>query len=234
MPLAFSTLMRLILAGSAPPPAPWFEPDAKFAWSTITDTDTASINPSVGSAIALTSGTAAVANANLWEMQGDSYYYNSTAVASNTPASGTPVLFALVMDKTGLTGSYKNIAIFGTGPYLKFDTNSTDLLARGYFGAISSIGHGAISALPSGSHVYWIYMDGASNPTMYSGRDQNDVGNIYIAAAAGTAFLRGVRLGDTASMVCKLGSCQVVSRAGMTLADAKAIVAKMQAHHGIA
>ena len=32
----------------------------------------------------------------------------------------------------------------------------------------------------------------------------------------------------------KHGSIQILNRTGMTLADAKAAVAKMQAHHGIA
>lgn len=39
---------------------------------------------------------------------------------------------------------------------------------------------------------------------------------------------------DTTYNTTKLGGLEVVNRTGLTLAQAKAIVAKIQAHHGIA
>ena len=214
----------------------WYESDAKFAWSTITDTDTAAINPIRGGTVALTSGTAAVAGGGLWDLQTNSYYYNgTTAVATNLPQSGTPMLFAMVMDKDNHVANFTVIAGFGTTPYLQFTTDGSALYGKIYTGsAAHSVSFGNVTSLPTGAHVYWIYMDGAGSPTMYVGRDQNDVGNIGSPSSSGQTFGKGLQIGNTSGMLAKIGSVEVVSRAGMTRADAKAIVAKMQAHHGIA
>jgi hypothetical protein len=78
--------------------------------------------------------------------------------------------------------------------------------------------------------VFWIFFDGTQ---ILVGVDQTQKGTY-----AGTIQAMGQQLyvggsNTTTTSTRKHGSIQVVQRAGMTLTDAKAIVAKMQTHHSI-
>ena len=234
MPFPFSTLMRLILAGSAPPPAPWFEPDANFAFSSITDTNTASADPSRGSTLALT-GTAATASAGLWTLATNTKYASPSGAQSTIPASGTPFFLATVLDKNTQGSGYEAIVKFGAGgAFIQFATRNTDFVTTTYFGSSVYTTLSTISAMGVGAHAYWIYSDGASTPTYYFGKDQADVATYVATGATGQTLLTDRQIGSGGNVTMKVGSVESVSRAGMTLADAKAIVAKMQTHHGIA
>lgn len=211
----------------------WYEGDSNFAWSTIVDTDTASVNPTIGSAIAGT-GTAAVAAGGLWTMQTDTKYTGSSAI-STTPASGTPFLFAFVMDKNTQGTSYVTLVSIGTGAaYIKFAMDGTYLTLNTWFGTTLATNIQTIATVPTGAHVHWMYSDGGSSPTYCIGRDQTDITTLAPPAASGKTLDATRTIGHGSGVVTKMGSMQTVSRAGMTLADAKSIVAKMQAHHGIA
>lgn len=221
----------------------WYEGDSNFAWSTITDTDTAAITPIYGSAIAGT-GTAAIRTSYtdkdgltdkfLWTMQTDTKYTGSSAIAS-IPASGTPFLFAFVMDKNTQGTSYVTLASIGIGAaYIKFAMDGTNLTLNTWFGTTLATNIQTIATVPTGAHVHWVYGDGGSSPTFHIGRDQTSITTLAPPAASGQSFGPTRTLGNGSGVTAKLGSMQTVSRVGMTLADAKAIVAKMQAHHGIA
>lgn len=211
----------------------WYEGDSNFVWSTIVDTDTASINPIYGSAIAGT-GTAAVAAGGLWTMQTNTKYTGSSAI-STTPASGTPFLFAFVMDKAAQGSGYVTLASIGTGgEYIQFVTDGSNLSLSTWFSASLGTTIQTLATVPTGSHVHWVYGDGGSSPTFHIGRDQTSITTLSPPAASGKTLGYTRTIGNGSGVVTKMGSMQSVSRAGMTLADAKAIVAKMQAHHGIA
>lgn len=212
----------------------WYDASAKWAWSTITDTDSSAVNPTVGSSITLTSGTAPTPATGLWTMAADSYYSNTTSIASNTPSSGTPFLFAMVMDKFNLSSSFKTLARLSGANFVRFYTNAANFVVDTYFGTAVSASFGTFASLPTGAHVYWAYFDGAGSPTMYIGRNQSDVANVVVSGASGNTLDRTIVIGNASGMGHKQGSIQFVSKSGMTLADAKAIVAKMQTHHGIA
>lgn len=210
----------------------WYQADSKFAWSTITDTDTAAVNPTVGSVLTLNAGTAAVAGGGLWDMQGATRYTLSTATLSDTPASGTPFLFAAVIDKDNHATDYVTFVNWGSGTYVRFARSGGDFRVSTYFTAGVYIIVDA--TMVAGAQVYWCYGDGAATPTFYGGRNQTTSANSLVSGASGLTIDRTITVGNGTTDNTKHGSVQVVSRAGMTLADAKAIVAKMQAHHGIA
>jgi len=215
----------------------WYEADALFAWDSIADSDPAEINPVIGNTMAL-NGTAATVASGLWDLGGNGAYYSATALTSAVDTS-KPLLIAAVLDKDNqsvagsnilkLSGSFAYAFAWwggGTPFQLNFNRDSGGTHNPGFAA-------GGASA-PTGKHVFWIYHDGT---TLRIGIDQTE----YTAGAGTIAFPSSVsrnlgfgsNLGSGTQSNMKHGSAQVVNRAGMTLANALAMVAKMQTHHGI-
>ena len=139
------------------------------------------------------------------------------------------------MDKNTQGTSYVTLVSIGTGAaYIKFAMDGTYLTLNTWFGTTLATNIQTIATVPTGAHVHWMYSDGGSSPTYCIGRDQTDITTLAPPAASGKTLDATRTIGHGSGVVTKMGSMQTVSRAGMTLADAKAIVAKMQAHHGIA
>lgn len=74
----------------------------------------------------------------------------------------------------------------------------------------------------------WAFWDGT---TARAGYDQIENTAAAVAKDFSGGISQYVKVGDNTQM--KVGAVQSVARAGMTITDALAIVAKMQTHHSI-
>lgn len=217
----------------------WYEADSKFVWSSISDTDSAEINPIIGGgALALKAATPATISGGVWDM--DNACYSSASSMVSTVPGNSPYLVAAVLDKDNIgTASYVVVFQVGGSPYIQYSTSSgadSNFKANVYVnGGTVGVKFKATGTIPTGSHVYWVYGDGTGNIT--AGIDQSAGETSYRdpgTSVFSTDMYVGSSNNNTPVSKMKHGSIQVLSRTGMTLTDAKAIVAKMQALHGIA
>lgn len=217
----------------------WYAADSRFAWNSISDTDNVQINPDLGNALPRVVGsTYAAISAGLWDMDGVAY--RSTGGMTAAFSFGRPLLIAAVLDKDNHTGTYRPVLRVGSSSYIEFYIDSsvtTNFNARIYTTAAANENNVKFTAsTPTGPHVYWAYWDGVD--TITAGYDQitgNSATRSAHAAASGTAAVTvGSGDGSSALSNMKHGSMLFLDRSGLTLTQAKAIVAKMQALHGIA
>lgn len=207
----------------------WYEADAKFAWSSITDSDNAQINPVIGNALPLTAGTGATVVDGLWDMDGNVYAGSGTATGLDPTK---PYLIAGVFDKDNMEANNDAWQVT-SGMY--FQTAGGNFRFR--YLAASTYSHNFLTAggFPAGKHVYWAYYDGAG--TLTTGYDQVE-NTSTLAITPGGTMLSTMRIGGpgntSPSSKAKHGSKQIISRTTMSKAEAKAMVAKMQTYHGIA
>lgn len=209
----------------------WYASDSIFAWDSIADTNSAAINPSVGSTLAKTSGSGAVVSGGLWDMDSNAY---SGSLAGNPLSFSRPILFAAVLDKDNQTSLYAGLIQLGSfSRFLQFSTGSsvsTAFCIRAYQTSPSfDIQTNFSSNTPSGKHVYWWFYNPVEG-RVYAGVDQSQ--NNFSALTFATNTVADTTI-TIANSQMKHGSIEVVNRVGMTLSDALAVVAKMQAHHGI-
>lgn len=215
----------------------WYEADATFAWDSKTDTDSAQINPVVGGVIPLVEGQGAAIVDGLWHMAASNRYYSATAVPV-TVVSTKPILWAAVLDRAGQTGYYKNIWRHGDGNFM-----SAYLSEGNRFEALSNTGGSGTPLLvfspsiPTGPHVFWVYYDPIGG-RIHAGVDQVENGSVAKDFGSSTVFKQRLGIGGASyggmNSAMKHGSMQIMNRENLTITDALAIVAKMQAHHGIA
>jgi hypothetical protein len=220
----------------------WWEADAKFVWDPYVDTDATAVNPTIGGAMPKTSTNPATAAAGLWDMTGAVYSAAGGSIGA-TPVT-QPYLVALAIDKFNQASTFCTNVVFGIG------TNS---VALGFSAAANapvwkvasnsgafSVQYSPQATITSGVvEILWIYFDPASGTTFVAGNGQNTVtssGDVH--ASVTTGFNSDVTFGTTfgsttGTSQLKHGIAQVVSRAGLTLAQAKAIVAKMQTAQGM-
>ena len=213
-------------------PVLWYETDALFAWDSIADTDPTQINPVVGGALALTHGPAAALTSGLWDFNSTRYAYASGMSATSN--FGAPLLFAAVLEKGDQASAYFALCQFGAGAaFARINLDGANIRSDMYNATTRGVVAATLTSI-SQKKVIWGYFNGID--TLTAGVNQSESGSVVDAGLASGGITRDVRIGGTASGDSKAnhGSVQYVSRSGMTLADAKAIVAKMQAHHGIA
>lgn len=220
---------------SVPTGDSWYAGDSLFAWSTIDDTDTAAVNPAIGNVVAKVSTPAAVAVGGLWDM--DSAAYNGAGLTAALVPS-KPILIAAVLDKDNHVATYVNALLaVGGGQGVSFQVNAS--VANDIRAIIAASNGSATVTFPTttaGAHVYWFYSDGVGS--VQCGVDQNN-GTTSTALALSASGTMGttVVIGSNASTprsLMKHGSMMVLNRTGLTLAQAKALVAKIQTLHSIA
>jgi len=220
---------------SVPTGDSWYAGDSLFAWSTIDDTDTAAVNPLIGNTLAKVSTGAAVASGGLWDM--DNAAYSGTGLTGNLIPS-KPIFVAAVLDKDNHTATYINALLsIGGGQGVSFQVNAnvtSDI--RAILAASNGTASTVFPTTTAGAHVYWLYSDGVN--TVQCGVDQTNGTTVTtLALSASGAMGNNVVIGSNATAprsLMKHGSMTVLNRAGLTLAQAKALVAKIQALHGIA
>ncbi len=214
----------------------WYQSDANYAFSSIDDSDNATMNPSVGTVLPRITGAGATIADAMWNMDGNGYYHATAANA--TMSLNNSLLIAMVLDKDNHSAGFATIAQFGGGDSWTFYTGSgvaTNFCVRTIFAA-GSIDNRAnfVGSTPTGKHVYWAFWD-ATTGILTAGMDQT--ANATISPnLLGRTLSRNVSIGGStgaAASSMKYGSFQVVSRAGWTLAQAMTAVAKMQSYHSI-
>lgn len=214
----------------------WYAADASLAWNSTTDTDGAQIDLQIGVApLTLKTATPAPISGGLWDMDGARYSGTSMTTGLRFDQ---PFVVAAVLDRDNQTSFYAPVLQIGSGNFVSFYTDSgaaTAFCAHIYYnsGGVTTRFKSS-GTLPTGAHVYWVYSDGAGNYT--AGIDQTN-GNTVVKAAAATGTSSQVFVGSddagTVSSQMKHGSMHVLRRTSLSIDDAKAIVAKMQALHGI-
>ncbi len=217
----------------------WYEGDALFAWSSVDDDDSTQINPVIGGTLPVVEGAAATLADDMFGLTASGRYGSATALTA-TIAANKPILWAFVLDKASHTAAYKYIVRQGSGNFMAaFVSANVNTEFRAY-GNVSTVSNPTLKFSPStpvGKHVFWAYFDPVT-VKLHAGVDQVENGSVDVNYTSSTTFGRELYVGgaSVAGMhsSMKHGSIQVLNRSGMTLADAKAIVAKMQAHHGIA
>jgi hypothetical protein len=214
----------------------WYQSDANYAFSSIDDSDNATMNPSVGAALPRITGAGATIADAMWNMDGNGYYHATAANA--TMSLNNSLLIAMVLDKDNHSAGYSVIASFGGGDYWSFYTGTgvaTNFCVRTVFanvGVDNKINF--VGTTPAGKHVYWAFWD-ATTGILTAGMDQT-ANATNSTNLLGCALSRNVSIGGNtgaAASSMKYGSFQVVSRAGWTLAQAMTAVAKMQSYHSI-
>lgn len=216
----------------------WYEGDALFAWSSVDDDDTTQINPVIGNPLPVLNGVPATLADDMFGLAANGRYGSTTALTQNCNLT-KPVLWAWVMDKGSHSASYKFITKHGSSNFMSIYVNAsptTSLRVNGNVAIVSNPTLNFSPNVPAGKHVLWAYFDPATQK-LYGGLDQIENGSVNVNYGSG-AMDRALYVGGDGTTAMqssmKHGSIQILNRAGLTLADAKAIVAKMQAHHGIA
>jgi len=214
----------------------WYEADALFAWSALIDTDTVALDPNIGNQLPQLNGASVAPNSGgMLTFDGTKRYGSSTAALAEAPAN-VPFVFAILADKNGDNTSGLVHAQWSFSTRLSFEqgfsNNDRFKFVITNTPSVPDL-YTTTGATPSGKHVHWFYYDGAGHYNL--GMDQTEH-----TALAGTVtpftgpFYRNLYIGgydSGAQSKAKMGAVEIVSRAGMTLADAKAIVAKIQAHN---
>ena len=216
----------------------WYEADSKFVWDSKSSADNSQISPVIGNTLARSAGSGALISNGLWDMSGN--VYNSPEAAITGFTATKPILWAAVLDKAaqGNKSNYKNVITHGAGNFMAFYVDNGALNDFRAYGTVGGAGNPNLRfapQTPEGPHVFWIFYD-PTDGRLYAGYDQ--VGNGSVAVGYGSAaFNPKVIIGGTSAATpgsqMKHGSMQILNREGMTRADAMAIVAKMQAYHGI-
>lgn len=212
----------------------WYASDASFAWSALVDTDPATIDPQIGSQLTVLNGSAVTQSGGLLTFTGSTRYGSSTALAATTPRT-SPFLMAVVLDKNGNnTGSLRH-AVLGNATHINCSNSFANPTRIRFFGPDMAEMQTTTGDTPSGKHVHWFYSDGATVRRV--GMDQTENTGAAVSGSLAGAYGRDVFVGGDPTggqfSQSKVGAVQIVSRPGMTLADAKAIVADMQTLHGI-
>lgn len=233
--VTFDTFNLSFTTGSA-----WYEADALFAWSTLTDTDTAAVNPDIGSTLPLNSGSAATYSGadKAWQFTAGEYT-GSGLISAHAPTK--PTLIAYVFDRSTQGQTWSYLTHIGGANFISLGADGGLSTSVGFTGNIGSRGFAQATkfSLPTvGKNVLWMYIDPDAR-VITCGKNQADV---YVDTTRPAAFFAALPPNltfgtggptDTTYNTTKLGGLEVVNRTGLTLAQAKAIVAKIQAHHSI-
>ena len=203
----------------------WYAIDALFVWDSVGTSNNAQMTPIIGNVIPLTAGAGATIASNLWDMGGTNTYYNGTAAISQ-PVTTNPSVVMQVIDRDNQANGYNYVLKFNDSG-IRFYTEFNP--ATGFRAETLTGFKNFAATSPTGAHVYWAYFDPATK-NLYAGYDQ--VSNGFAVITGNPSLGRDINVGNAQSNM-KQGTIQFVNRAGLTLAQAMALVLKVQQHHGI-
>lgn len=212
----------------------WYATDAFAAWDAFSDTDPTHMNPIIGTASEGTDGvggTVTTDTPGFWYLPSTvSYTINSQGIPElNIDTENNDILFAVTLGVTaGTTANYTNLAKLFNATNIGFGYLSGNVIAN-------NVTTTTVVAAGSTPAVAWTVVHKGTKQTF--GYNQTTVSSDQSLTAALTGSIRGtVFVGSGAANRNKfsIGAIQVVVRPSITDAEAKAMVAKMQALHGIA
>lgn len=213
-----------------------FEPDALAAFNSVADTDPAVMNMVKGADLALTSGFGATITGGMWDTSAGSpmtRYSNSAAMTAPIDFS-KGVLAVVVVDRNGATATDDPIHRFGIYPKVLTTQNflGTQFVWAFAYGT-NSVNYTSSFAASGTKQAFWWWFD-VDNNKVYHGTNQTDESGGGVAPPGDYTTPTGT-IGnvDVGQSVTKYGSFELVNRPGMTLAQVKAIVQKIQNLHGI-
>jgi hypothetical protein len=210
----------------------WYESDALMALDMTLQASAATLDPTIGGNIGRTAGAGGTFAGGLLDPGGSTQWGAGTALIS-APDMTAPALFAVVVKKDDMAATGIELLRFG-------DSDWVGLNVSGGGNFYWSIYNGAVDTQlvmdwsDNVTAVFWVMTDQANNK-VYWGKNQTELN-----AGGGTTKNTGWMSALTRSVNIftgtteKLGSMEAVNRTGMTVTDAKAIVAKMQTLHSIA
>jgi hypothetical protein len=208
-----------------------WESSAIFYFDSIADSSATAMNPSVGSTLVKTGGPDATVSGGLWTAAGGSgtdYNANPAMTASLSFASNW--MLEIVLNKGTLTGGF-NIPVFriGGSSYLQIgtwggDTSVSCQISNGSADVFCDIPWDATT------HAFWYAFDVGTGLITF-GKDQTTIGTQAAPAGGWPGSMAGYV--QYQGRGAKWGTTQVVQQAGLTVTQAKAVVAKLQTKHSI-
>lgn len=207
----------------------WYASDAVFALDMTTQASNTTLTPNVGSALPITNGGAGgTLSGGVLDVL-TTQYSSATALTSGMDPT-VPFLIAFVGRIDNTAAGYNQLIQVGGGHFITiYPVNGAGTAQwRWYMGA----GYDVFSAnVPYDNTlaVHWFHSDGAGNCTI--GHNQTTDTTLTMPAGFPTATM-STEL-DLFPNDDVIGSMEIVPRAGMTVAAAKAIVQKLQNLHSI-
>jgi hypothetical protein len=204
----------------------WHESDDKLSLDMTAQASTASLTPTIGGALNPVGAQGTLASGML-DTSGGSEYSRDVGMSGNINLQTDPAAFFVVVDRDGAP-------------------NDVDLLKFGDTIPIALYAGGGASAWrcawPSGEEYYlttgwnnakaviWVHFDPV-NDLVTVGYNQNTASSVAFSTWPASNLSRWVTIHAQGQ---KVGSMRALSRAGLTVANVKAQVAKMQTLHSIA
>lgn len=216
-------------------PVTWYESDALLAWSSLTDSDNANMDPDKGGVMAKDAGAGAIISGGYWDFTSSSHYGSSTALTAGIDFS-KPIFIALTIDRNGYSGADDATGhTFGQYPQVfggLITTSGTTFTWQVTY-TVNQAYYTVPLAASGTKRVVWVFVD-VPNSKVYYGYNQTESNAGGGDALPGdwdtTTSLTGSHFGLYEPM---FGAFEVVNRTGMTLAQAKACVQKIQDHHSL-
>lgn len=214
----------------------WYPATAKWVIDTFVDTDptdglTPVIGPVMSRVVDDTYSPTQTVSGNMWYLKATRY---SGDIQDSYFDATVPTLLAIAVSSMdtysnaigiGSSNNAFNIGRAGSATVIRV------VVGAGLFSSGSAISL-SFSANPSSVGIYWGYWDGAGNLTI--GLNQDVVDTTYSALVASPVFLRLGTYGSKSNTYQTVGCAQFHQESGMDITRVKALVAKMQAKHGIA
>lgn len=201
----------------------WFEGDGVLVFDPYIDQNTVDMNFVTGE-VATGTGDPATITIDYWHIVTNAVYThtNGAVIVRNRPW-----LIALVFNTTAIpTETNSDLIQWGNGnTRTTIRTTGTDLVFR-HEDTVDGNIELPITYTEGAPSVLWLFNDGVGN--LHAGHNQTtDTASSY---AISTASMTDYFAIDATSIIndFEIGTTQVISRVGMTITDAKAIVQNMQ------
>lgn len=206
----------------------WFEADANFALDMTTQSVASALSLKIpnGGSLPLTSGTGGTFSGGYLNI-GTSAYGSSTALTAAF-APSTPFLIAFAGNIGSLAAPAQILQVSASAFISCKSWSANTAVWRWYAGTGNDFSSPNITYNTTNA-VHWFYTDGNGNCTM--GHNQiTDATFTQTTAGAAIALSRDFNLYASNDTV---GSVELISRSGMTLSNALAMVQKIQNLHSI-
>lgn len=214
----------------------WYDSDALFALDTTKLVNTASLVPQLGAAMALGNASPQASLVDGMVNMTDAWYLGAT-VSKDVISLAKPMFIAFVMDHNAAP-KYGRVITVGSGNFIGWTAQGGDFVISANIAAksIPSLTHAGKTS--PGKKVFWVYYAADGTNNLVCGINQVTGASVTTQWNSGDNISRNLAFGNTGNVAPnnsnnKHGSFCIMNRTGFTLADGKALVAKMQALHNI-
>jgi hypothetical protein len=221
------TVTLSITANSA-----WYAGDDIYVWDSITDTDTAVLNAVLGADLPKTSGVGAIASGGYWGLN-SSTYDATPALVSSVDLSAKSLVIAVAIDSGGVANNFVQGLRVGVLPMISVWRQAGNF---GWYIHNGTVDGSVLSsvAFDTVKRVAWLHWNAATGK-LHWGHNQVD-DNPGGSAGDAPPVTMPASLTQYLSLGAQnfnYGSFRIVNKAGLTLADAKAIAQSVQTKMGL-